>query len=141
MYRPYPLRIIIGRHLCLKKIAQIPKILLYFDRNPTRCRVRSLIKTSTMKKSTKSLLFGVLGAAVLAGAYQNYRMSQTEKIASNLTLDNIESLALIMDCYAEATCPSGAVIHCSGGSSCESGPNESGGSYVICDGKYGSSCN
>lgn len=98
-------------------------------------------KNKHHEKSTKSLLFGVLGAAVLAGAYQNYRMSQTEKIASNLTLDNIESLALIMDCYAEATCPSGAVIHCSGGSSCESGPNESGGSYVICDGKYGSSCN
>lgn len=104
-----------------------------------------------MKKSTKSLLFGVLGAAILAGAYQNYRMSQTEEIASNLTLADLEAMAFEEpiepdlwqpgdNCEARTTCSNGAEIFCTGSSSCSSGKDKYGLKFVICDGNMSASC-
>lgn len=102
-----------------------------------------------MKKSTKSLFFGILGAAVLAGAYQNYRMSQTEEIASNLTLADLEAMAFEEPiepdlwqpkCEAWASCGNGTQIRCEGQSLCESTTGPNGKKEIYCDGQLTASC-
>ena len=94
-----------------------------------------------------------MGAAVLAGAYQNYRMSQTEKIASNLTLADLEATAIPIDkdldpgfgggtwgdgngCTAFFSCGNGRIIHCDGQISCQALPY----GEVVCDGMITVAC-
>lgn len=105
-----------------------------------------------MKKTSKKIVLGVLGGLLVGGAYLNYRMAQPKQPMSDLTLANIEAMAvplrpgLDMDpdnpegCVAMASCKSGGTITCHGQMSCQSAVSSDGYKTVICDGVAGSGC-
>lgn len=103
-----------------------------------------------MRKTTKKIVLGVLGALLVGSAYLNYRMAQPKQAMSDLTLVNIEVMAVIVrpgldidpedGCVAMALCKSGADIKCFGQKSCDSAVASDGYKTVICDGVVGSGC-
>ncbi|WP_297626174.1 hypothetical protein [uncultured Rikenella sp.] len=104
------------------------------------------------KKTAKKIALGVLDGLLAGGAYLNYRMAQPKQAMSDLTLANIEAMAVLIGpeldvdpvnpdgCVAMASCKSGGTIKCNGQTSCESTTSSGGYKTVICDGVVGAGC-